>query len=184
MKHKRYNFLGWHRLQEGTGEQTVLSLPGGVICDFQAAQVLKPLYVPCCSEMRMILDTGFRWVNFAPAGKNHALMVQLDAGGVPQQLYVDICDGHGTDPDGIPYVNDLYLDVIALCEVRPDGSWHVTETDIIDQDELDEALADGKITQAQYDLAWTEAKAVQAALQADAFAPTEVIRQYLTDPYT
>lgn len=184
MKHKRFDFLHWHRIQQGTGEQTTLRFPAGTLTDFQADEVLKPLRVSCCGEERLILDRGYRWVNFAPNGKNHALMVQLDEKGVPQQLYVDICDGHGLDPDGIPFVNDLYLDVIALCEVQPDGHWRVTDTEIIDQHELEEALGQGKVTQAQYDLAWAEARAVEAALRAGTFEAAETVRQYLTDPYT
>lgn len=184
MKHKRFDFLHWHRIQQGTGEQTILNLPEGTLTDFQAESVLKPLRVSCCGEGRLILDTGYRWINFAPSNKNHALMVQINEKGVPQQLYVDICDGHGLDPDGIPYVNDLYLDVIALCEVLPNGQWQVTDTEIIDQHELEEALQEGKVTQAQYDFAWAEAREVEAALRAGSLAATETVRQYLTDPYT
>ena len=90
----------------------------------------------------------------------------------------------GLDPDGIAFIEDLYLDVIALCDVQPDGRWHVTKTEIIDVDELEDALREGHVTPAQYDLAWTEARAVEAALRTQTFGPMDVVRGYLTDPYT
>lgn len=182
MKHKRVGRKNWHRVL--ADEEQVIHVPQGVIVDYTAGEVIKPLVVAFKDQALRILDTGYRWVHFAPAGKNHALTVQLDAKGVPQQLYVDICDGHGLDPDGIPFVNDLYLDVIALCEVLPTGHWRVTATEIIDQHELEEALQQGKITQAQYELAWAEAKAVKTQLEAQAFDPLDLIRTYLSDPYT
>ncbi|MHA0033633.1 DUF402 domain-containing protein [Deinococcus sp. PESE-13] len=184
MKHKRFDYLHWHRIREGSGEQTVLSLPGGVLTDFQAAEVTKPLRVACCGQQRLILADGYRWVNFAPTDKHHALMVQLDERNVPQQLYVDIGLSTGLDPDGIAFIEDLYLDVIALCDVQPDGRWHVTKTEIIDVDELEDALREGQVTPAQHDLAWSEARAVEAALRAQTFGPVDVVRGYLTDPYT
>lgn len=182
MKHKRAGRKNWHRAV--ADEEQVIHVPQGVIVDYTAGEVTKPLIVAFKDKSLRILDTAYRWVHFAPHGKNLALTVQLDEKGVPQQLYVDICDGHGLDPDGIPFVNDLYLDVIALCEVQPDGHWRVTDTEIIDQHELEEALGQGKVTQAQYDLAWAEARAVEAALRAGTFEAAETVRQYLTDPYT
>lgn len=184
MKHKRADYRNWHRVEPGTGEQTRLELPGGWLVDYRAGQVLKPLHVPVCGQQRTILDTGYRWVHYAPRDRQHALTVHLDPAGVPQQLYVDICAGSGVDADGWPYTDDLYLDVIALCEVQPGGRWHVTETEIIDIHELEDAVRGGEVTPAQADLAWAEARAVQAALLAQTFGPVEVVRGYLTDPYT
>ena len=60
----------------------------------------------------------------------------------------------------------------------------MAHTEVIDQNELDEALRLGRVTPQQHALAWAEIKAVQAALQAQTFAPLEVMRRYLQDPYT
>lgn len=182
MKHKRASRKTWHRVV--SSEETILHVPSGVIVDYTAGEVNKPLVVPFRDRQLRILDTGYRWLHYSPTRKNHALTVQLDAGGVPIQIYVDVGDGAGLDDDGVPYINDLYLDVLAVCEVRPDGHWHITETEIIDQHELEDALAAGQVTRAQYDLAWAEAKAVQVALEAQKFSALETVRQYLTDPYT
>lgn len=180
MKRKRAGRRGWHRVV--SDQETVLNLHDGQIVDYLAGEVTRPLEVPCCGQTLKILDTGYRWLHHSPNGKNHALTVQLDRQGLPQQLYVDVGDGVGVDDDGMPYINDLYLDVIALCRVETDGSWRVTATEIIDQHELEEALQAGQVSQAQYKLAWAEARAVEAALKAQNFASLEVLRNYLADP--
>lgn len=133
--------------------------------------------------MRPILESGFRWVQYAEEGQQHALTVHLDPAGVPQQLYVDIGARVGRDPDGIAYIDDLYLDVTALCEVQPDGTWRVTATEIIDVDELEDALAMGLVTPEQYALAWAEARRGEAALQNGEFAAVDVVRDYLLTEY-
>lgn len=167
----------WPRVT--SGEEHLHHVPDGVIVDYLAHEVIRPLDVGFRGRTLRILDSGFRWVHYAPVSEHHALTVQLNAEGVPVQLYVDICDGHGLDEEGVPYTNDLYLDVIAVCDVLPDGSWQVTETEIIDVNELEEALQAGKVTPEQFDLAWLEARKVQAALTMNSFAPLEVLRHYL-----
>lgn len=182
MKHKRAGRKDWHRAV--TDQEKIIYITHGVIVDDQAGTVTKPLEVPFRNRSLRILESHYRWIHFAPFGKNCALTVQLDAQNVPQQIYVDICDGHGLDPDGVPFVNDLYLDVIAVCDVLPSGRWYVTETEIIDQQELEDALREGQVNQAQYDLAWAEARAVEASLLAQEFPPLEVVREYLMGAYT
>ena len=65
-----------------------------------------------------------------------SLTVMLNASGQPEQLYVDIHAGEGLGEGGLPWHNDLYLDVIA--DWQP--GWRVTETHVIDADELEEAV--------------------------------------------
>ena len=58
--------------------------------------------------------------------------------------YIDMIAGQGIDTDGVPYFDDLYLDLV----VYPDGTIIVD-----DMDELEEALSAKDITQEQFDLA-------------------------------
>lgn len=182
MKRKRFDHRTWHRA--ATGEQTVLELPGGLLVDYRAGEVTEPLRVPFRGRELLILDSGYRWVHYSPSGQTHALTVQLDTAGVPQQLYVDIGEGVGVGKDGLPYIDDLYLDVIAVCLVQPGGQWRVTETEIIDAEELEDALRSGAVSPGQAEFAWQEARAVEAALRGGRFAPLEILRGYLSDPYT
>ena len=109
--------------------------------------------------------------------------MQLDDKGQFQQLYVDVGETTGID-DGLPWIDDLYLDVVGVVELAPDGRWEVMETEVLDEDELDEALNENRITPQQHALAWAEARAVLAALDSQTFKPLDVLRRYLQDPYT
>ena len=67
----------------------------------------------CCA-----LDTGYRWLRIHPHGAGEGVMgmrvtVQLGAQGVPVQLYIDIHGGEGLTTSGLPWHDDLYLDVLA-----------------------------------------------------------------------
>ncbi len=57
--------------------------------------------------------------------------------------YIDMIADQGADPDGVPYFDDLYLDLI----VYPDGT--IKEDDM---DELAETLAQKEISEEQYPL--------------------------------
>lgn len=178
MKRKTFDKRGWHRA--ASIGQSALQLPAGTLVDVLALEVTQPKTVVLGGQSLCILDTGYRWVHYAPHEAQHALTVQLDAGGVPVQFYVDVGAGSGVGAEGLPYMDDLYLDVVA--RVSPD--WAVLNSEIIDEDELEAALKNGEVTQEQYALAWAEARRIEAALQAGAFKPVDVVRGYLSDPYT
>ena len=182
MKRKVFDRRSWHRVV--SGEQTSLALPGGLIVDYRAGEVTEPKWVSVAGQARCILDSGYRWVHYAPSGAKHALTVQLDAAGRVQQVYVDVGEASGVSVGGLPWMDDLYLDVVGLVEVQQGGRWQVTDSEVIDQNELDEALRAGQVTPGQHALAWAEARRVLAALQAQTFAPLKVVRRYLQDPYT
>ena len=65
------------------------------------------------------------------------------------QWYFDITKQHGVDNRGIPFFDDLYLDVIVLPS---------SEILLLDEDELKEALDKKEIIKDEYDLAYREAK--------------------------
>jgi predicted RNA-binding protein associated with RNAse of E/G family len=90
----------------------------------------------------------------------------VDAKGEVVQWYVDVCREHGLGPDGVPWWDDLYLDVV----VRPTG-----EVLLLDEDELELALAAGYVTPAEYDLAWREARRLLgAAVPGGALSPARL----------
>ena len=72
--------------------------------------------------------------------------------------YIDMIAGQGIDEDGIPYFDDLYLDLV----VYPDGTIIVD-----DMDELVEALEQEDITPEQYQLAIDTAEKLRAGLLQD-----------------
>ncbi len=160
MKRKYLNWSGWSRVPEST--VTVRRVPGGVLTHLDAHEVREPLWITSCGLKSKILDAGYRWLYFYPDGAFHTLNAQCDASGRVMFWYVDIVAGHGVGADGVPWADDLYLDVV----VTPGGV-----TQLLDADELDDALQAGLVTPAQFDLAWREVKAVLTAVRTNAFAP-------------
>ena len=60
--------------------------------------------------------------------------------------YIDMIAEQGIDKDGVPYFDDLYLDLV----IYPDGTIVVD-----DMNELEDALVNKSITQTQFNLAIT-----------------------------
>ena len=172
MKKKRFDHRNWHRVL--SHEQHIYNLPEGVLVDFIAGEVTKPLVVSSCGEQVVVLDSHFRWIYFAPKGASHALTVQLDPEDRPVQFYIDINHSNAVSEDGIPYGLDLYLDVVAL----PEG-WQVRAAEIIDADELEEAVKQGLVTAELADFAWTEAQKVHALLLDQAFDDLWMVRGHV-----
>lgn len=187
MKRKPFDLRPWPRVTHHT--QTVTHIPGFVIVDFTAHEVIRPLdvRVPGQESTVRILDSGFRWVRAHPTGTGEGVMgdamtVQLNAAGRPVQFYVDIHGGEGVGENGLPWTDDLYLDVIGHPgEADP---WQVDATGVIDGDELEEAVGTGLVSPEQAEATWAHAQRVEEQLRAGTYPPLDVLRRYLEDPYT
>jgi predicted RNA-binding protein associated with RNAse of E/G family len=123
-------------------------------------EVSEPLYVQFGQERVCIVDSGYDWVQHFPDGASYVLLAAFDAHGELVQWYIDIVGSMGVDERGVPWYEDLYLDIV----VSPLG-----ETLLLDVEELDAALRQGEITHGQYDLAWRQASVVLNALELDLF---------------
>jgi len=73
-------------------------------------------------------------------------------------MYIDICKGNKTNGKGIPYYDDLYLDVVVLPS---------SVVVLLDEDELKDALKTKEITKEEYDLAYFEAKKLMGDIEND-----------------
>ncbi|MNC42943.1 hypothetical protein D3C75_917770 [compost metagenome] len=76
------------------------------------------------------------------------------------QWYIDTCKVQGVTDQGVPWFDDLYLDVVVL------GNGEVF---LLDEDELEEALEREDITDSDYNLAWATAKSILRSIDAHAF---------------
>ena len=66
------------------------------------------------------------------------------------QYYIDVTKRvKKIDDRGLPYFDDLYLDVVLL----PNG-----EVYVLDEDELEDAYKIGDVTKEEYELAWNTTK--------------------------
>ncbi len=95
-------------------------------------------------ENIVVCDNGFQWLSILPQNDFYCITAMMDSKGNILLWYIDMIDGQGTDLDGMPYFDDLYLDLV----VYPDGTVIVD-----DMDELEQALSQKDITQGQFDLA-------------------------------
>ena len=102
-----------------------------------------------------VLDRGYKWLTILPKDAYYCITVMMDDAYKIKVSYIDLIDAQGMDEDGTPYFFDCYLDLI----VYPDGSIIVD-----DRDELDAALAEGDITEAQYDRTIQTADGLQNGL--------------------
>ena len=92
----------------------------------------------------IVCDEGIKWLSILPEDDWYCITAMMNEEGEILLWYIDMIANQGIDADGMPYFDDLYLDLV----VYPDGTIIVD-----DMDELEEALAKGDITQKQFELA-------------------------------
>lgn len=95
----------------------------------------------------IIVANGFAWLQYFPKDSHHAMTAVINENGKIVQWYFDITLANGLTEEGVPYFDDLYLDVVVLPN---------KEIYILDEEELLQALTARKITEADYYLAYTE----------------------------
>lgn len=104
-------------------------------------EVKKPQVWFCFDKMITVADNGYKWLVVLPKEDNYAITMYMDKNDVPLLWYIDLIDGIGVDMDGVPFYNDMFLDLI----VSDNGQ--VVEDD---RDEFEKAYFDGIINNKQY----------------------------------
>lgn len=104
-------------------------------------KVTAPLAVGDGSGTVTIADNGYCWLQTAAEGEHVWLTSMFDQNGSLVQIYFDITAGNRFDDPENPTFEDLYLDVV----VTPSG-----EICVLDENELEEALAAGEVTKEKY----------------------------------
>ncbi len=167
MKRKYADMRGWQRILASRFASMTLDDDDGASADCEPSLVAlywidaisKPLWVTCAGRSLCVADAGYSWLSYYPAAflgelatdaqpATHRVTTMFDAAGQIVQWYVDICGAQGRDTNGVPWYDDWYLDVIR----DPTGG-----VEIIDADELDDALDHHKLTARHYHAAWREA---------------------------
>lgn len=100
-------------------------------------------------EPVVIYQDNYHWLQLCMAGCHWWLTAMVDETGAITQYYFDITLENHLLGSRDSWFRDIYLDVVMM----PDG-----RIDLLDADELDEALASGDITEEQHELAhqWAE----------------------------
>lgn len=118
----------------------------GNICLLEAIQVEKELFIMQDEKKIVVLDNNFKWLQFYPENnKNIAISTAINDKNEIVEWYFDIAKDSSKNKDGIPYIDDLYLDIIFY----PSGKIRM-----LDEDELKSALNANDITQEEFNFAY------------------------------
>jgi uncharacterized protein len=158
MKRKYADRSDWKRILEKEYQLVRFDLEHfqGWVTEFKMIRVREPFYVSSWDTTICVADAGFVWLHYLRDKANHVITAMYDSRGAIVQWYIDIVLEHGLSELGVPYFDDLYLDVV----VSLDGRFEIK-----DADELEEALKVGTVSQAQFDLAWLEANRLVGLLE-------------------
>lgn len=118
----------------------------GNISMLTANKVIEKVTAIRSGKEIVIFDDNFKWLEFYPENnKNIAMIVAFNDKEEIVDWFFDIAENSAVSEEGIPYTDDLYLDIIL------DTSGNMQ---LVDEDELKEALDSKIITIEQYDFAY------------------------------
>lgn len=162
LKRKYGDRSNWKRVLEREYVQSFLETETfeGHLTLLKIVKVEEPLYAKYFDRNICIADDGYLWMQQFPSDKYHSVTTMFNTEGEVVQWYIDICYMNGVSTDNVPWMDDLFLDIVVL----PSGE--VVQKDV---DELEDALFSNIINKHQYDLAWNEFNRINAALKEDNF---------------
>jgi len=137
------------------GKQINSNFFNGYIGLLEIEEVSKKQIWKFNGEDITICDSGLKWLSILPQNDFYCITAMMNEDNEILLWYIDMIAAQGIDADGIPYFDDLYLDLV----VYPDGTIIVD-----DMDELEEALAAKDITQEQFKLAISTSNKLKAGL--------------------
>jgi uncharacterized protein len=153
VKRKYADRANWRRILDKqfsvSHVQTVL-FTGYVTC-FKIGKVAEPLWRRYKHHEFCIANDGYTWIQHFPEQSHYVVTSMYDEHGKIIQWYIDVCKTQGLTEGGVPWFDDLYLDIVIL----PSG-----ELILKDEEELNEALRYGQIHKNDFDLAWKTANEV------------------------
>ncbi len=169
MTYKRADRPGWPRLraQRFICQRIADGRVNGYATLLLMLEVAEPLWVMHHEQRICIADAGYAWLQLFPEGANYTHTTMFDADGQPVQEYIDLVAEQGIGEDGIPWYDDLYLDIAWIPEGTPL---------LLDQEELEAAHAIGAITDEHYELARGETARLLVAVALGDYTLPEVTR--------
>ena len=146
MKRSRLSYDEWKCILSKNmhGKRVNSELLDGYIGLIEIKEVSEAQIWKFNGEDVVVCDKGRKWLSILPRNDWYCITATMDEEGNILLWYIDMIARQGIDVDGVPYFDDLYLDLV----VYPDGTILVD-----DMDELEEALSKKDITQEQFNLA-------------------------------
>lgn len=163
----------WKRITRRTYLSREIIIDGvpGLKSLIRIEEITAPLTVSSTGKPVKIVEKDYCWLQVALKDSLYWLTVMFDEEGRLLQMYFDLTAGNRFDDPQNPCFRDMYLDVV----VHDNGEYFM-----LDQDELDDALAAGEITPAEYEQTQAACAALCRALDTD----TESIFAYCNQSYT
>lgn len=146
MKRSRLSYDEWKCItsKKLTGKHVDTDFYKGYIGLIEIEEVSEKQIWKFNGEDMVVCDKGLQWLSILPQNDFYCITAMMNEKNDVLVWYIDMIAAQGVDADAIPYIDDLYLDLV----VYPDGTIMVD-----DMDELEDALAKTDITQEQFDLA-------------------------------
>ena len=146
MKRSRLSYDEWKCIKSKKlkGKQVNSDFFKGYIGLIEIEEVSEKQIWNFNGEDIIVCDNGLKWLSILPRNDFYCITAMMNADNEILLWYIDMIVAQGIDADGVPYFDDLYLDLV----VYPDGTIIVD-----DMDELETALETKDITQAQFNLA-------------------------------
>lgn len=146
MKKSRLSYDEWKciKSKKVKGKQISTDFFEGYIGIVEIEEVSEKQIWKFNGEDIIVCDNGLKWLAILPQNDFYCITAMMNENNDILLWYIDMIAGQGIDTDGVPYFDDLYLDLV----VYPDGTIIVD-----DMDELEEALSVKDITQEQFDIA-------------------------------
>ena len=157
MKRSRLSYDEWKCIlsKELCGSRVTSKLITGYIGLIEVREVSEVQTWKFRGEDIVVCDKGIKWLSILPENDWYCITAMMNEKEEILLWYIDMIAAQGIDADGVPYFDDLYLDLV----VYPDGTIIVD-----DMDELETALETKDITQEQFHLAISTSDKLKAGL--------------------
>jgi predicted RNA-binding protein associated with RNAse of E/G family len=174
MKRKYADRRGWRRIVKKRITEKAYMWPEfhgrAVLLHFD--EIKAPMSVVYGGVRNKTVDKNYSWLQLFPEEDcGFVLTAMFNQHHQLVQCYFDIVKQIGREGDGVLWFDDLYLDFILF----PDRSLY-----FVDEEELDEALETGMITQALHDRAWDKAGRLKIVLERHPDRFLHLVRKMIT----
>ncbi|CAH0121142.1 MULTISPECIES: DUF402 domain-containing protein [unclassified Paenibacillus] len=162
MKRKFSDRANWRRIISKQFISHYMEQPEftGYVTLYTIERLKEPLWKEYDGQTLCLADEGYSWLQYFPKGEHFIVTAMFDDRQRIIQWYIDICKSQGVTEQGVPWFDDLFLDIVVL----PSGT-----VILMDEDELDEALIQGEISQEDYELATETAQHLLRQISAHVF---------------
>ena len=123
----------------------------GYVALVKLKDVQNPLIVNDGEKDVCIKDNDYEWIEVYPDNEHYVITIMFDNNDNLIQWYFDIAKEIGIE-NNIPYEDDLYVDIV----ITPNG-----RKEILDEEELMDALNKNEITQEDVELVYETVKLIE-----------------------